>query len=197
MRTVCCLKTLVSLVTTLNHVFRQKKGRKKERTSERCVETNLTDLRLQSIIGPQRKKKMFHSSIKHFRKVSKYRKCDKVGLFFLPSKTRGGAFALWLFSPHKRQKPKQDSIPSSRAAPQSGTSSSLFQPGILQPVWGPTGRPPTLWHQSVRVNWQLKYLEGKQPLRKLRLKPAHIGWLWGEGRGKKKNSRACPQRKYS
>lgn len=103
----------------------------------------------------------------------------RLDFFFLPSKTHGGAFALLFFSPQKRQKPQQGSIPSSHAAPHPGTSSSLFQPGILQPVWGPPGRPPTPWHQSVRVNWQFKYLEGKQPLRKLWLKPAHIGWLWG------------------
>lgn len=35
----------------------------------------------------------------------------------------------------------------------------------------------TPWHQSIWVNWQWKYLEGKQPFTKSRCKPGHIGLL--------------------
>lgn len=46
----------------------------------------------------------------------------------------------------------------------------------------------TPWHQSIRVNWQWKYLEGKQPFIKSRFKPGHIGLL--------KKVMSTPQRKY-
>lgn len=53
----------------------------------------------------------------------------------------------------------------------------LFYSQTFSNLSGVQESTTTPWHQSIRVNWQWKYLEGKQPFIKSRFKPGHIGLL--------------------
>lgn len=127
----------------VNCVFRERKNKKKEELLNVLWKLTSQICDCGPKLHPKEKKKMFHSSIKHFRKESKYRKCDKIGLFFFFSTKQNTrwCFCVVIFQPSKKAKTKAGLHP---IIPCSSTpSSSLFQPGILQPVWGPPGRPPT------------------------------------------------------